>query len=183
MTSVKPVLTYQDYLELPNDGRRYEIVDGELTVTPAPGRRHQGALVRLASELHGHVSALRLGKIYVAPFDVILAETAIVQPDIIFVANDRQSILSDRGVEGAPTLVIEILSSSTARSDRGAKRQLYARYGVPWYWLVDPDRRAIEMYRHAGDAFEEAGSMLGEELVDRPPFLGLRVGGSALWDE
>jgi Uma2 family endonuclease len=84
-----------------------------------------------------------------APFDVILAETTIVQPDIIFVPNDRLGIFSSRGAEGAPTLVIEILSPSTARIDRGTKLQLYARYGVPYYWIVDPGRRAIEVYAWA----------------------------------
>jgi Uma2 family endonuclease len=140
MTSVRVVLTYRDYAALPDDGRRYEIHDGELSVTPAPGRTHQYVLLRLAAALHAHVSAHDLGEIYIAPFDVILADTTIIQPDITFVAKDRLAILSERGADGAPTLVVEMLSRSTTHVDRTTKLQLYARHAVPYYWIVDPER-------------------------------------------
>ena len=98
------VLTYADYLALPNDGKRYEILDGELFVTAAPSRQHQRVVLRLAAMLDAHVTAHSLGEVDIAPFDVILSDPNVVQPDIIFVATDRLPAFSDRGLEGAPTL-------------------------------------------------------------------------------
>jgi Uma2 family endonuclease len=181
MTNVKVVLTYRDYAALPNDGRRYEIHDGELSVTPAPGRTHQAVILRLAAALHAHVSACGLGEVYIAPFDVILAETTIVQPDIIFVANDRLGTLSERGAEGAPTLVIEALSPSTTRTDRSTKLQLYARHTVPYYWIVDPDRRVIEVYRLGAGVYDGPETFGDDDLVDVPPLPGLRLNATSLW--
>jgi Uma2 family endonuclease len=181
MTSVKVVLTYQDYAALPNDGKRYEILDGELNVSPAPGRRHQAVLLRFAVALHAHVTARGLGEVYNAPFDVILAETTIVQPDLIFVANDRLAMFSERGAEGAPTLAIEVLSPSTIRTDRTTKLQLYARYGLPYFWIVDPERRLIEVYRLAGDVYDGPQTFGGDDLTDLPPLDGLRLDPTSLW--
>jgi Uma2 family endonuclease len=180
MTTVKVVLTYEDYAALPNDGKRYEILDGELSVTAAPGRTHQGVVLRLASALHVHVTAHGLGEVYIAPFDVVLAETTIVQPDIIFVDRDHLAIFSQRGAEGAPTLAIEVLSPSTTRNDRTTKLQLYARYGVPYYWIVDPERHVIEVYRLAEGGYGTAATF-GDELTDVPPFDGLRLDPASLW--
>jgi hypothetical protein len=121
-------LTYKDYAALPNDGQRYQILDGELCVTPAPNPLHQELSMRLASLLHIHVTTHGLGEVYAAPIDVILSEepssTTIVQPDIVFVANDRLDRISRRAVDGAPTLAIEILSPSTASLDAGGRRAL-----------------------------------------------------------
>ena len=180
MTDVKVVLTYRDYAALPSDGRRYEVHDGELSVTPAPGRTHQRVVVRLVAALHAHVTARELGEVYVAPFDVILADTTIVQPDVIFVANDRASILSERGAESAPTLVIETLSPSTRHIDQGMKLQLYARHAVPYYWIVDPDRPVIDVYRLSARGYE-GPETFADALTDIPPFDGSRFDPTALW--
>src|SRR5712691_8587322 len=147
-------LTYRDYTALPDDGRRYQILEGELFVTPAPGTRHQIILTRLVTQLNAHVIAHRLGLVLAAPVDVILANTSVVQPDIVFTATDRQQLVSARGIEGAPTLAVEILSPTTAAVDRGAKRLLYARYGVTYYWIADDGPHAIEMWRLSGNAYE-----------------------------
>ena len=181
MASVKVVLTYEDFAALPSDGKRYEILDGELSVTAAPNRRHQRVVLPLGAALDAHVTAYALGEVYVAPFDVVLADTTIVQPDIIFVANDRLGIFSQRGADGAPTLVIEVLSPSTARNDRTTKLQLYARYGVPYYWIVDPETRAIEVHRLAASDYAVPGTFAGNALTDIPPFDGLRLDPAALW--
>ena len=127
------LLTYRDYCELPDDGRRYEIHDGELSVTPAPTPRHQrlvGALYRI---LHAHVRSHGLGEVFLSPLDVILSDIAIVQPDVVYLERSRAGAVSSRGIEGAATLAVEILSPWTAAIDRQRKRQLYARYGVPFY--------------------------------------------------
>ena len=137
MRSVRAVLTYADYAALPDDGRRYEILAGELAVTPAPGRRHQEIVGELFSMLHGPVKARGLGQVFVSPFDVILDDTSVVRPDIVYVAIDRLAIVSERGVDGAPSLAVEVVSPSTRQRDREAKRELYARHGVPHFW----DRR------------------------------------------
>jgi len=146
MADPRVVLTYADYAALPADGRRYEIHDGELSVTPAPGTRHQRVIGRLFVVLHTFVTDEARGEVFVAPTDVILSGTTIVQPDIIWVGPNRLDVISSRGIEGSPTLAVEIISPSTGAIDRYTKMQLYARHGIPWYWLVDPDAQTLEVY-------------------------------------
>ncbi|MBI3636139.1 MAG: Uma2 family endonuclease [Candidatus Rokubacteria bacterium] len=169
------VLTYRDYAALPNDGKRYEIHDGELSVTPAPGTRHQRVIGALFAGLRAHVIAHGLGEVFVSPFDVILSNSTIVQPDITFVAAERSRIVSERGLEEAPTLAVEILSPSTAHIDRSTKLQLYARYAVPYYWIVDPEARSMEIYVLESGAYGGAQRRSGDPLVDLPPFAGLTL--------
>ena len=147
MIAPRTVLTYRDYAVLPDDGRRYELHEGELSVTPAPGATHQRVILKLGVALDAHVRARGLGEIFIAPFDVILSDTTVVQPDIMYVATDRSARASERGIEGAPTLVIEVLSPSTTRVDRQTKLELYARHDIPWYWIVEPDSRVVEVYK------------------------------------
>jgi len=174
-------LTYRDYAELPDDGRRYQILDGELCVTPAPGTRHQIISANLFAALYADVKARGLGLVLSAPTDVILKEasddTSIVQPDIVFIATDRLARISPRGIEGAPTLAVEILSPMTTAVDRYRKRELYARHGVPYYWIVDGDARAIEMYGLAGGAYELLARAAGDPMVAVEPFPGLALTG------
>lgn len=140
-----PHFTYEDYKLLPED-RRYEIVEGELLVTPAPNARHQGIVVRLILRLAAFVEAAELGKVLPAPTDVILANESVVQPDLLFVVRERQGIIDPAGgVHGAPDLVVEILSPSTASRDQVVKRKLYGRYGVREYWIVDPVAQSVEV--------------------------------------
>jgi Uma2 family endonuclease len=176
------MLTYADYVELPDDGKRYEIHDGELSVTAAPTFWHQKILAALLGILRGHVIARDLGEVVPAPITVILAEHTIVEPDIVFIANDRLHIVSPRGtVDGAPTLAVEILSPSTTRIDRERKLQLYERYGIPHYWIVDPDARAIDVYRAVSNRYGSPDHRAGDDLNDLPPFPGLRIDAASLW--
>src|SRR5439155_6092350 len=127
-----------------DDGRRYEIHDGELSVTPAPNPRHQrlvGAIYRI---LFAHVRSRGLGEVLLSPIDVILSDIAIVQPDVVYLERSRAGAVSSRGIEGTPTLAVEILSLWTVAIDRQRKHQLYARYGVPFYWIVDAEARSVE---------------------------------------
>ena len=128
--TTRVVLTYRDYEALPNDGRRYEIREGELSVTPAPGTRHQEIIGNLYVILREHVLAHGLGKVFLAPTDVILHDTSIVQPDLVFVANERLRAISSRGIEGAPTLAVEVISPSTVAIDRHTKLRLSRRGSV-----------------------------------------------------
>jgi Uma2 family endonuclease len=174
-------LTYRDYEALPDDGRRYEIHDGELSVTPAPTPHHQmisGALfLALSQWLQAHSG----GRLIYSPLDVILADTTIVQPDIVYLAPDRLERISHRGIEGAPTLAVEVLSPSTWRVDRITKRDLYARYGVPCLWLVDPDARAIETFTLEHDHYVHARTVSGSNAGELPPFTGLALVPDSLW--
>lgn len=180
MQTQRVVLTYQDYAELPDDGRRYELHEGELSVTPAPGRRHQATLRNLNEVLWQLVKSRGLGELYFALFDCILDETTVVQPDLVFVDTDHLEVLSERGAEGPPTLVVEIISPHTGRIDRVRKLQLYARYHIPFYWIVDPDARTVEAYRLAGDSYERAGRATHAEPSTLPPFEDLTLVPTAL---
>ncbi len=185
--TARVALTYQDYVALPDDGKRYEIHDGELSVTPAPSSLHQIVLGELFRVLSAHVTARSLGLVMVAPLDVLLSdrpsETTILQPDIVYLDNARLEALHMRGVEGPPTLAVEILSPSTAATDRTRKRQLYARYGVAYLWFVDPDTREIEAHVLDSGAYRLAGLASGAGPVDLPPFIDLGLVPSSLWPQ
>ncbi|MBI2206649.1 MAG: Uma2 family endonuclease [Candidatus Rokubacteria bacterium] len=174
-------LTYRDYEALPNDGKRYEIHDGELYVTATPTSDHQIVSVRLVTHLHLHVESRQLGIVLHAPLDVILADTTILQPDIVYLDRERRPALHRRGVEGPPTLVVEILSPSTAVTDRGTKRQLCARYGVPYFWIVDLRARAVEAFVLRGPEYVPVVTASGSDPVDVPPFVGLGLVPASLW--
>ena len=175
MVAVRVVLTYADYVALPNDGKRYEIHDGELSVTPAPGRTHQHLVLELGSLLNTHVKERGLGEVYVAPFDVILDTTTIVQPDVVYIARDRLDRVSERGIDGAPTLAVEIISPSTVQIDRGTKLQLYARHRVPYYWIVDSVARTVEAYALRFDVYELSARVGGDDVLRAEPFPDLEI--------
>jgi Uma2 family endonuclease len=139
-------LTYEDLLALPGDGRRHEIINGEHFVTPSLLRKHQIVVIQLGRLMAEILLERRLGEVYTAPFDVILSNHDVVQPDLMVVLNDRLELVTERGILGAPNLVIEVLSEATERRDRGEKLKLYAKYGVCEYWLVDPEAETIEVY-------------------------------------
>lgn len=181
MATGRVVLTYEDYAALPNDGRRYEVHDGELSVTPAPGRRHQETIGNLYLVLRQHIDAGALGTVFLAPFDVILSSTTVVQPDLVYVDSTRASIVTERGVEGAPSLAVEVISPSTPAIDRTVKLQLYARHRVPFYWIVDPDARSIEAYRHGDTGFVLVTRAQGTARVSLPPLSGLWLVPESLW--
>jgi Uma2 family endonuclease len=179
--AIRVTLTYADYAAIPNDGRRYEIHEGELAVTPAPGTSHQRVSRNLLVLLHAHAVRHQLGEVFVAPIDCILDDTTVVQPDLVFVTRDRLASISPRGIEGAPSLVVEVLSPGTVKIDRGVKTQLYARHGVLHYWIVDPEARVIEAHVLRGGVYEPAGRLEGTRPAALPPFPELALDPAALW--
>ena len=169
MTSPNPLikLTYKDYINTPDD-KRYELIDGELILAPAPRRDHQTVEVRLGSRLHLFVDENELGGGYFAPRDVVFSDSDIVQPDLMFISNERMHIDTEAEVWGSPDLVVEILSPSTVDRDRTVKQVLYARHGVKEYWLVDADARTIEVLLLRDQGFEPAATYAeGDTLVSR----------------
>ena len=181
MTTHRVVLTYKEYEALPADGRRYEIHEGELSVTPAPSPQHQMISRNLFLVLHAHVKAKGIGEVLYAPLDVILSDTSIVQPDIVYLDPARLSAISRRGVEGPPTLAIEIISPSTTLIDRSTKHQLYARHAVPFFWLVDPEGRTVEAFVLGPQGYSLALRASGTEPVSPPPFPDLALIPAPLW--
>jgi Uma2 family endonuclease len=178
----KIVLTYEDYCALPDDGRRHEILDGELYMTPSPSRSHQRFAINLAVVLHAYVRECNAGEVFIAPFDVILAKTTVVVPDLSFVSRERLGIVTDRGVEGAPDLVVEILSPDSARRDRVDKAQLYARHGVSHYWLVDPDAKTFEAFELDEGRYYLKANLTGDAIFTPSMFPGLTISLRSLWE-
>jgi Uma2 family endonuclease len=138
-------LTYADYEKIPADGFRHEIIGGEEFMTPAPNIGHQKVVGKLFRLVGDFVEARKLGQTFVAPTDVLLSKHDIVEPDIVFVSEKRTSILTENNIQGAPDLVIEVLSPSTQAEDRGPKLALYERSGVAEYWIVDPASKTVEI--------------------------------------
>jgi Uma2 family endonuclease len=151
-----PQITWQDVQQLPDDGKRYEAIGGELYVTPAPSLRHQRLHRRLVAALLRLLQEPGRGELLYAPFGVEFPATGEgVQPDLLFVSNGRRGILAEDWIRGAPDLVVEILSPSTAHRDRGIKRDLYERQGVAEYWIVDPEADAVEAWRFGDERRHE----------------------------
>ena len=159
--------TYEDYKKLPDDGRRYEIIEGVLYVTAAPGFDHQYTVTRLLVHLDNLVTEQNLGVVLVAPFEVHLPDIAQpVQPDVLFVAAERAPRPGAEGFTGAPDLIVEVLSQSTARTDRLVKFGAYERAGVREYWLADPRTRSVEVYSLSEEGtYEMAGQYTPGETV------------------
>jgi Uma2 family endonuclease len=138
-------LTYHDYLLLPDDGKRYEVIDGDLFVTPSPVTRHQTIAMRLSHIFMTYLETHPIGTILAAPCDVVLSEFNVVEPDLLFVHHHGTARITEKHIEGPPDLVIEILSPGTAARDRTLKRKRYEHFGVREYWLIDPDQNTLEI--------------------------------------
>jgi Uma2 family endonuclease len=162
-------LTYDDFLSFPEDGRRHELIDGEHYVTPSPSIRHQRISQRLTVALGRFLEDHRLGEVFCAPLDVILSDVDVIEPDLLYVAAGAPVDLSGTHVRGAPTLVIEILSPGTRKTDEQTKRRLYNRVGVREYWVVDPELDVVKIYRRAdGGGFPRVAELsreAGDDLV------------------
>jgi Uma2 family endonuclease len=153
--------TYADYARLADVGFRYEVIQGDLYMSPAPRPRHQRVVKRLAHRLDTFLESQPLGEVFISPIDVILPDLADpVQPDLVFVSADRVHIVSEARIEAPPDLIVEVLSSRTAARDRTLKFDVHARAGVREYWIIDPepDARTIEVYVLRGDAYALAAT-------------------------
>ncbi|HET7087891.1 MAG TPA: Uma2 family endonuclease [Anaerolineae bacterium] len=168
--------TYDDYKRLPDDGWRYEVLEGELLMTAAPSTKHQRTSLNLSSALHQHVTEQELGEVYTAPIDVILPDLASpVQPDILFIARERLSIVKEDSIEGPPDLIVEILSPSNWLADRRTKFRVYALAGVREYWIVDTDTRSVEVFVLRGSSFAQVGKFGPGETVRSEVVAGFAI--------
>jgi Uma2 family endonuclease len=169
--------TYEDYELFPEDGRRHELVGGEHYVTPSPTTRHQRVSIRLSARLQMFVEKHHLGEVLEAPTDVVLSEIDVVQPDVLFISHERSGILGKKNVQGAPDLIVEILSESNRKLDEVTKRKLYERHGVREYWVVDPVLEIVKVYRRQGEAFVRVDELSAEasDVLETPLLPGLAI--------
>ncbi len=177
--SQSPRLTYQDLLRLPDDLLRHELIDGEHYVSPAPAVKHQDIVLNLGRILSIFVRAHRLGKVLIAPVDVLFSEHDVVEPDVLYVSSTHGDRVRERYVAGAPDLVVEVLSPSNRGFDRIKKRRLYEAHGVSEYWIVDPAPETLEVYRAStggGPLARHASlSVAAGDTLETPLLSGLRI--------
>ena len=167
-------LTYDDFLLFPDDGKRHELIDGEHYVTPSPNIRHQTILGNLHFLMRAWLEQHPVGRVFMAPLDVVFTQFDVVEPDLLFVSRHRAAdILTAKHVTGAPDVVVEIGSRSTRKRDETIKRRLYERSGVSEYWIVDPDLDVVRVYRHRDGRFDrpvelraDAGDVLTSPHLD-----------------
>lgn len=174
MTRPRIKFTVNDYMTTPDD-KRCQLLDGELIVAPSPTTRHQTILIRLSQTLHDWVGSGRTGQVWVAPLDVVLSDYDVAQPDVLFVSNDRSAIITEANIQGAPDLVVEILSPATAQYDRGYKRTLYGRHGVKEYWLVDPDAETVEVLTESAEGLVLRATFQRGDALTSPLLSGLTI--------
>lgn len=178
-TGLRRKLGYEDYARIPADGKRHEILDGALYVTPAPTPLHQRLSKRLQRRLEEHFEGRGLGEVFNAAIDMILGEHDIAQPDILLVADPAQ--MSGRGIKGAPVLIVEVLSPSTRAQDRGIKLRRYAALGVTHCWILDPDAESLECLRLEGSGYRPIAEARAPETLGHPDWPELRIDLGALW--
>jgi Uma2 family endonuclease len=170
--------TYDDYLRLPDDGRRYEIIEGVLYVANAPSYDHQFAVSAIARQIGNFVAEKRLGVILIAPFEVHLPDIAKpVQPDILFIAAERQPSPGAQLFEGAPDLIVEVLSPSSLRLDQHVKFGAYERARVQEYWIADPKTRSVTIYAlpEGGQEYVLLDQFTADETLHSKVFAGLQL--------
>jgi Uma2 family endonuclease len=176
--------TYEDYLLFPEDGKRHELIDGDYFMSPAPRTKHQ----RISSTLHrmisGFVYERKLGHLFAAPTDVVLSDISVVQPDMLFISTARAAIITDKNIQGAPDLVVEILSESSRKTDEITKRKLYEMYGVCEYWIIDPELSTVKVYRTTDKGYVRTNELSVEanESLNTPLLQGLSISLSELFD-
>jgi Uma2 family endonuclease len=176
---LKRKLDYSDLQVTPDDGRRYELVEGELLVSPSPTPMHQTVCGQLFLQLVAYFHTRKLGTAFIGPVDVILTGHDVLVPDLLVTIDP--SHISKRGIEKPPLLVVEVLSPSTRRLDLGAKSRRYAELGVEHYWIVDPEARRLKCYRSVDRVFQPVVEAEGDAPLAHPAWDGLNIELRALW--
>jgi len=170
----KKKYTYEDYLKTPED-KRYELIGGELLMTPSPVTLHQRISRKLEFELTRFVVENDLGEVFDAPYDVYLDDENVVQPDILFISRERLDIISEKNVQGAPDLIIEIISENSAYRDMVQKRRLYEKFGVKEYWIVIPKEGLVEIYTLKDNLFQPYKAFHKDTVLESPYLKDLKI--------
>ena len=173
-------LTYADLAAIPDDGLRRELLDGELFVSPSPLTRHQRLVSYLHLRLGGSVETHGGCEVFLAPLDVLFSESNVLEPDLFFVPDEQRDIVTRANIQGVPALVIEVLSDH--RMDRVRKREIYARFGVPEYWIVDPTADRVEIYRLGNDGYGKPEMLEAGDTLLYAGFPGLEIDITSLFD-
>jgi Uma2 family endonuclease len=139
--------TYEEFVKIPDDGSRHEIIEGEHFVTASPVTRHQKIVMRLTLALGNHLATADAGEVFGAPLDVVLTHHPVVEPDLIYVSRERAGIITEKNIQGAPDLLVEVLSPGTRSREENLKRRVYLESGVREYWIVDPDANEVAVWR------------------------------------
>lgn len=175
-------ITYADYALLPDDGNRYEVLEGALTVSPVPRPRHQEIVTQLIWLLKPYVDEHRLGNVYPAPIDVLLSPQTIVQPGVVFVSRAQMEIVTSLNIQDAPDLCIEIVSPSSRIIDHNAKKGLYVEHGVREYWVIDPDRASVTRYTLEDGEYRDTIEILHDGEIRSTAISGFVAAASVIFD-
>ncbi len=167
-------LTYRDYAKTPDD-ERYELIDGVLLMVPAPNIAHQESHASLGSQMWSFVRQCDLGRVFLAPTDVVLTDTDTVQPDVLFISKEREHIIAEANIQGAPDLIVEILSPSTSSRDWREKRDLYAHHGVNEYWVADTANRVVFQMLLKDGILEIINTYAGGDTITSPTLKGFEI--------
>lgn len=170
------LLTVHDYMQFPEEsGKKTELIEGEFFMSPAPKRNHQDIFGQLFYAIFGYLQAKPLGKVYGAPFDVVLTDINVFQPDICYFSKSRYSSLIEKGADGAPDLVIEILSPGSIKHDLGIKKEIYTRTGVEEFWSVDPEKRTITVFYLQDSSTAPRATFVEGKTLTTPLLPGLKI--------
>lgn len=168
------IFTYQDYIYFPDNGKQYQIIDGEVYMSPAPVPYHQRVSANLEEILRRFVKTNKLGEVFDAPCDVLLSDINVVQPDIFFISMDKLDIIKDKYIKGSPDLVIEITSPYTKKLDKIQKKRLYEIYKVAEYWIVDVDKKTLEVFSLKDNTYKTIAVHKEEDVVTSALMKGLK---------
>jgi Uma2 family endonuclease len=177
MSTVVKRWTYDDLAAMPEDNVIREILDGELFVAPSPVTKHQRVVRRLLLAIGSYLEQHPIGEVFIAPFDTVFAIDNVCSPDVLFVSNERSSIITKKNIQGAPDFVVEVLSKFNRRNDEISKRAIYERFGVDEYWIVDPEADTVRVHRRQGKALVLVSELAASanDNVTTPIFPGLTI--------
>jgi len=151
--------TYEDYTLFPDDGNRHELIDGNHYVTPAPRTKHQKISGTLHISLGSDVQKTKCGQLLAAPTDVVLSDFDVIQPDLLYISSGRTTIITEENIQGAPDLVVEILSDGSRKTDEIIQRKLYERYKIPECWIIDPELETVKIYRLSDQGYVRSAEL------------------------
>jgi len=175
-------LTYEDIRQLPEDGKRHELIEGEHYMSPAPKTKHQRVITNLMRLISVFVHNNKLGQVFAAPTDVVFSESAMTEPDLIFVSRAKENIIGEDYIDGTPDLLVEILSPSSTNRDHKIKFHLYEKHGVREYWIVSPEAENVQVFILREGKFELLGNFSGAQEIQSRVLVGFTCKASEVFE-